>query len=225
MKSTRTGTSTRRTRRSVVRGLAGLGTAGLVGVAGCLGGASTPGASAAPTTDSPTATEVPTDASSAGTDAAPVDCSTVPSSLGPVDADAVEFTFAFDLPDGAGYTLEAGETAVQRVATSYFKRDGAASHMDWDFNVDVTESVDTYGDLSRMYPDASEVFSLDYAGTAVPVRHQAITDDQDVWVVALPADGEFRSVQVGSSVMPGEFGCHDVIRDIAERVTRSIRPR
>ncbi|WP_372911463.1 hypothetical protein, partial [Salinigranum sp.] len=176
-----------------------------------------------------TATAAPTAAPSAGADAASVeaDCSTVPSSLAPFDGtDAgVEFSVAFDVPNGAGYTLEAGETAVERVATAYFRPDGTASNMDWDFYVDVTESVDTYGDLGTMYPDAVEAFTLDYAGTTVPVRHQAITDDQDVWVMALPQDGAFRSVQVSSSVMPGQFGCHDVIREIAAGVAQSVRPR
>jgi hypothetical protein len=225
MKSTRSVVSTR---REVVRGLAGLGTVGLVGVAGCLGGSS-PDAASAPATDASTATPVATAGPSAGADAAAVggDCSTVPSSLAPFDAvDAgVEFSFAFDAPNGTGYALEAGETAVERVASFYYGREGSASRMDWDFSVDVTESVDTYGDLSTMFPDAVEAFGLDYAGETVPVRHQAITDDQDVWVMALPQDGAFRSVQVSSSVMPGQFGCHDVVRAVAAGVVRSVRPR
>lgn len=121
--------------------------------------------------------------------------------------------------------MDVGEDAVERVASFYFARDGAPSMNNWDFHVDLSESVDTYGDVSGVAPNATEAFGLDYGGTTVPVRHQAITDDHDIWVVGLPEDGAFRLVRLSAAVMPDQFGCHDTVRAIGRDVVESIHQR
>ncbi|MFB6139407.1 MAG: hypothetical protein ABEJ26_03120 [Halosimplex sp.] len=216
------------TRRTLLRTLAVLGTAGAF--AGCSGDDSpaTTGSSGSSPVESPDP------ASDGGSDSTPTpatggaasfDCGTVPSALSAFESDGVEFSFAFDAPPRSDYGVVTDEGPVERVAAFYFARDGPGSIDDWDFNVDVTESVDTYGDPERPFPNATEVFSIDYDGAPVPVRHQAITDDQDVWVVALPQDGAYRIVHVDSAVMPGQFGCHDAVRAVAEGIVKSIGPR
>lgn len=223
-----------RTRRNFLGRLAMLGAVGAL--AGCGGTASSsPAQTADGPVDSPstpTATP-PADGSenstptpsATGDETSSFDCDTIPSSLVPFEADDAEFTFGWDGPSPTAYTVSMGEDAVQRVATFYFAREGTASMTNWDFYIEATESVGTYGDVSNISPNATEVFRLDYGDTSVPVRHQAITDDQDIWVLGLPEDDAYRFVTVSSSVMPDQFGCHDTVRGIAKGVVESIHPR
>lgn len=208
------------TRRSLLRGLVAVGAAGTL--AGCLGGDSDDTGAATPTA-SATATPAPP-ATDAGSQAS-FDCAEVPSTLAAFDAPDVEFTFAFDAPTAPDYGYMGGEDGVERVAAFYFDQDGPGSINDWDFYVDVLETVDTYGDTSSTYPNAVEESVLGFDGAEVPVRHQAITDDHDIWVLGLPEGDAFRFVQVGASVIPGAFGCHEDVRRVARAVVASIRPR
>ncbi|MFB6188422.1 MAG: hypothetical protein ABEI57_00930 [Halapricum sp.] len=212
--SDRTGWPTRRTL---------LGNLAVLGTVGTLAGCSDSGPSSKSSPDGADGT--PTATTTTRADSGSFDCNTIPSSLAAFDSTDVTFSFAFDGPSAAEYGVATGEDAVERVASFYFAREGEASTMNWDFNLDVTESVDTYGDVSNTFPKATEVFSVEYDGTTVPVRHQAITDDQDVWVLGLPQDGEFRLAHVTSAVMPGQFGCHETVRALAKDVVESIHPR
>lgn len=163
-------------------------------------------------------------AASAGAQAT-FDCAQVPTTLAAFEAPDLMFTFGFDAPTAPAYGYMGGEDGLERIATFYFDRDGPGTMNNWDFYLNVSESVDTYDDTSSAYPDAVEESVLVYDGTEIPVRHQQITDDQDIWVLSLPEDGDFRLVQVGSSIMPGVFGCHEDVRSVARAVVASIRPR
>lgn len=202
----------------MLHSLAAVGAAGVL--AGCLGGETGETEPAAPTettTASPTATSTGTQAS--------FDCTQVPSTLAAFEAPDIEFTFAFDAPTAPAYGHMGGEDSVERMAAFYFDRDGPGSRNSWDFYVNVSETVDTYSDTSSAYPDAVKESVLGYDGTEIAVRHQNITDDQDIWVLALPEGDAFRLVQVGSSIMPNIFGCHEDVRSVARAVVASIRPR
>lgn len=213
------------TRRSLLRKLT------VLGAASALAGCASSGSSSTPSPDGSSgssSTPAETTAAAATTTAGgseSFDCGAIPSSLTAFESPDVEFSFACDALPQPEYALETAEDAVERIATLYFARDGDGSSNNWDFYVELSESVGTYGDASNVFPKATEAFQLDYGGEEVPVRHQAITDDQDVWVMGLPEGGEFRVVQVSSAVMPGRFGCHDAVRAIARDVVRSIRPR
>lgn len=204
----------------MLRNLAAVGAAGAL--AGCLGGGS---GDTEPATPTETATPSPEPTATGGNPQASFDCAQVPSRLAAFEAPDVEFTFAFDAPTTPEYGYMGGEDSIERVAWFHFDRDGTGSRNNWDFYVDVSETVDAYSDTSSAYPDAVEESVLEYDGTEVPVRHQAITDDQDIWALALPDGDDFRLVQVGSAIMPDVFGCHEDVRSVARAVVASIRPR
>lgn len=218
-------------RRGLLRGIAGLGLAGAL--AGCTtsGSPATTDDDSGDTTNSggasgSTTTENAAGGTTAGDDgAAAFDCDGVPTSLEPFESSEIAFSFAFDGPNEADYNVEVAEDAVERQARFYFARDGEASITNWDFNVELSESRNSYGSVSDVLPNGTETFSIDYDGTTVPVRHQTVTDVLDVWVLGLPDGDEFRLVRTSAAVLRGQFDCHDEVRAVATSVIESIRPR
>ncbi|MFB6179213.1 MAG: hypothetical protein ABEI77_05765 [Halorientalis sp.] len=217
------GPNARPTRRTLLRNLSVLGTVGAL--AGCSSTESSAASSPDGTDESSGSAGSTTTPSASGGRAASFDCGTIPTSLSTFESGDIDFSFTFDAPPQPEYALDTADDPVERVAQFYFARDGDASINNWDFNIEVAESASTYGDPGNVYPKATRVFQIEYGTAAVPVRHQAITDDQDVWVLELPQNGEFRVVRVVSAIMPTQFGCDDTVHTIARNIVNSIQNR
>lgn len=143
----------------------------------------------------------------------------------PFASEEVSFTFGFDAPDASVYGLSAGESSYDRVADFYFHRDEQGSRSRWDFYLSVAETLDTYTEIdTESYRDATQVDPISFGDIEVPVTHVQVTEDHELWVLALPVEDEYRKVEITASVMPDKFDCLETVVEMAEAVKNSIRP-